>query len=562
MLEKDALVKLLSLGAIGLLLPGAGLPIGHLFQSEIAVLEGKEKVQAWRSARFSYRIAQFSPLFWQVGIEETKSADSILSKSMYEMILRGNSGAFSSKQHLQFLETREDKEFWARSLALAHLRYGAPDKALSSLDVLSEGARETATEVGIASALALGDQGSLNQWLGDGLEGSEGLYFLVDSPPAEASHFLAKLARSLQEPSEADWKSLYDEAEEEDRPLVVEGYARWTGAERETLMDWIPAAPDPSWSCALLSSLPHLSEEGREEQAQTALAPILAGEHLFGRLTIATSTFCHPEVFVSAQESLENSPTKSWLGIFSAQSYLGQYQIDKSQKALRAAEEQELDEDQKKVVLFLRSTARELAGDIAGMEKYARTGTELDKSIFSMIMGKAALLGTKKTEAIWLLHSVPEISLPPTLKGEYDDLCAVAQRVNGSAVKIKLHDEEIAYGMLERSADFRLWFSGHLNKVTQLPHRPIPAISILINNPRVERDGTFLLETNSATDIDPVSIVTRSHMRFLFNSLKKMETTQSWKDFTAVRQWLELLPFPQLLRSHPEAFSFSIETID
>ncbi|MEC7983721.1 MAG: hypothetical protein VX278_01075, partial [Myxococcota bacterium] len=102
--------------------------------------------------------------------------------------------------------------------------------------------------------------------------------------------------------------------------------------------------------------------------------------------------------------------------------------------------------------LYLRSLTREMAADVAGMEKYARKSLEIDKGIASSTMGKASLLKKQKSDSIWLLHKESSnLRLPPQLQQEYDDLCSIAQRFSGNAFKIKLNNQEFSYGKWDRS---------------------------------------------------------------------------------------------------------------
>ena len=51
-------------------------------------------------------------------------------------------------------------------------------------------------------------------------------------------------------------------------------------------------------------------------------------------------------------------------------------------------------------------------------------------------MGKASLLKGNKTDSIWLLHKEgSNINLPSHLKLEYADLCSIAKRFGGNAIK-------------------------------------------------------------------------------------------------------------------------------
>ena len=201
---------------------------------------------------------------------------------------------------------------------------------------------------------------------------------------------------------------------------------------------------------------------------------------------------------------------------------------------------------QQGMYLYLRSLSREFAGDLSGIEKYGRLLKESDNSLSVLRMGKANLLRQQKAETIWILYGEKDLSLPENLKQEHSDLGAIAQRMNGSGNKMVLNGEEIKYGLLERSTDFRVWYANHLNQLLQYPHKNISTLSLLINNARADKDGPSLLKSHFGTEIHLQSILLRQHLIFLFNSFKGNNTSESWNNFSTVQKRWQKLPFPQL----------------
>ena len=190
------------------------------------------------------------------------------------------------------------------------------------------------------------------------------------------------------------------------------------------------------------------------------------------------------------------------------------------------------------------------------MEKYARKGLDTQNAVFQSLMGKASLLKGNKTDSIWLLHKKgSNLDLPDNLKLEYADLCSIAKRFGGNAIKIKINNEDVAYGKWERSKEFRSWFSDYLQTVTQLPPSSSPPLPILLNNQRVEQNGNFLMRATFAEYTDPLQISLRAMLKFNYHTIRgNSEKGDAWKEFKKSRIWLQKIPFPQLLSSHPDLF--------
>jgi len=194
------------------------------------------------------------------------------------------------------------------------------------------------------------------------------------------------------------------------------------------------------------------------------------------------------------------------------------------------------------------------------MEKYARKGLETKSPVFQSLMGKASLLKGKKTDSIWLLHKESSnLDLPPNLLLEYTDLCSIAKRFGGNAIKVKINYEEVAYGKWERSKEFRAWFSEYLQVVTALSPSGSPPLPILLNNQRVEQNGNFLMRAVVAEFTDPLQISNRAMLKFNYHTIRSnSDKSDAWKEFKKARIWLNKIPFPQLLAQKPELFQVQL----
>jgi hypothetical protein len=340
--------------------------------------------------------------------------------------------------------------------------------------------------------------------------------------------------------------------------------------------------------CMILSSAQHVPQEQIQKFTQDVLDGYLQENYLPSRLEIHHMNKCNAQYYYDISERLMDlyhkqtaesdlKATQSYLSaqwwlLLGARSQLGTYNISKSQNWLKQFDSQNVQantesseelkhiiEKQRIMYLYLRSLAREFAGDLSGIEKYARQLKEMDSSLSVLRMGKANLLRQQKAETIWILFGEKELSLPENLKQEHTDLAAIAQRMNGSGNKMILNGEEIKYGLLERSTDFRVWYANHLNELLHYPHTNISTLNILINNARADKDGPSLLQSHFDSEIHLQSILLRQHLIFLFNSFKGNNTNDSWNDFSTVQKRWEVLPFPQLW-IYPE-FQVQLEEI-
>ena len=583
------------------LAPSITIPIGNHYQNQVEA-DDVDRVDMWRKARFFYRISKFSPFFWESSTQRIRETDLKLSNSMFGMIIEGSDGGFNDEDHLLFLSSREDQSYWRNQEALAQLRYGHPEETLS---ILEEESTPNADFAVIAS-LMTGNEEKFETWLPRS-QAPKGVY-LLSSNTHSSDDPLIDIHNALQAPQTTQWDAVLSQTgdyhnlaveayaqafiiakhealketaketkkevqvnteetktnteealvgEENDQPVQEETLAntqKWFSKEKLTKAYQAIETPH---ACTTLAVGIALERTDMLTEANLALQK---EEFFFTQLSIGAHVLCRPLLFRKAYELAESLEEKSdWL-IFEAHGQLGQHQISKAQKLLKQVESNEQNPQQTIKSLYLRARAREMASDTAGMEKYARKGLETKSPVFQSLMGKASLLKGKKTDSIWLLHKESSnLDLPPNLLLEYSDLCSIAKRFGGNAIKVKINYEEVAYGKWERSKEFRAWFSEYLQVVTALSPSGSPPLPILLNNQRVEQNGNFLMRAVVAEFTDPLQISNRAMLKFNYHTIRSnSDKSDAWKEFKKARIWLSKLPFPQLLSQQPELFQIQL----
>jgi hypothetical protein len=517
---------------------------------------------------------------------------------MFGMIIEGSDGGFNDEDHLLFLSSREDKDYWRNQEALAQLRYGHPEETLT---ILSEEGTPNA-DYAVAAALMTGNKEAFEKWLPRS-NAPTGIH-LLSQETHDSDHPLIDIHNALQAPDKTNWEEFFTQVPPEYKDLAVEAYGQayilaqqeakkeqerqkteQNATPQESIKDSVrpeeqreedetSAIENPSWFEKELLNTEYRSLPN--PQACTTLSvgvarkdPILINEakqlldqqeFFFTQISIGAHVFCRSMLFTEAEKRTSAPEDKvQWL-LYDAHALLGQHMIAKAQKRLKQAEAYPQNPEQTIRTLYLRARAREMASDTAGMEKYARKGLETKSPVFQSLMGKASLLKGKKTDSIWLLHKEgSNLNLPPDLLLEYSDLCAIAKRFGGNAIKVKINNEEVAYGKWERSKEFRAWFSEYLQKITTLAPSGSPPLPILLNNQRVEQNGHFLMRAVVAEFTDPLQISIRSMLKFNYHTIRgNTEKSDAWKEFKKTRIWLSQLPFPQLLHTHPELFQIKL----
>ena len=573
------------------LAPSITIPIGNHYQTQVEA-DDVDRVDMWRKARFFYRISKFSPFFWESSTKRIRNTDLKLSNSMFGMIIEGSDGGFNDEDHLLFLSSREDQGYWRNQEALAQLRYGHPEETLS---ILEEESTPNADFAVIAS-LMTGNEEKFETWLPRS-NASKGLYLLSDKTHS-SDNPLIDIHNALKSPQTTQWDSILSQTGDYQN-IAVESYAqaliinqqevlRKNNTESALEQVESPSATEEESTSKTAKNLkgtdtwisaehlarsyqaietPHVCTTlavgialERPDLRMEAHEKLLQEEFFFTQLSIGAHVLCRPILFRTAYERATTPEEKSnWL-IFEAHGLLGQHQIAKAQKILKKVEALEQTDTQIIKTLYLRARAREMASDTAGMEKYARKGLETKSPVFQSLMGKASLLKGKKTDSIWLLHKESSnLDLPPNLLLEYTDLCSIAKRFGGNAIKVKINYEEVAYGKWERSKEFRAWFSEYLQVVTALAPSGSPPLPILLNNQRVEQNGNFLMRAVVAEFTDPLQISNRAMLKFNYHTIRSnSEKSDAWKEFKQSRIWLSKLPFPQLLSQKPELFQIQL----
>ncbi|MEC7983722.1 MAG: hypothetical protein VX278_01080 [Myxococcota bacterium] len=101
-----------------------------------------------------------------------------------------------------------------------------------------------------------------------------------------------------------------------------------------------------------------------------------------------------------------------------------------------------------------------------------------------------------------------------------------------------------------------------MQEITAIPTSPSPSLPILLNNQRVEQNGNFLMRTIVAEKTDILQISNRAMLKFNYHALRgNSDKTEAWQEFRSARIWLEKLPFPQLLQTHPDDFQIEIGSL-
>ena len=576
------------------LAPSITIPIGNHYQNQVEA-DDVDRVDMWRKARFFYRISKFSPFFWESSTQRIRETDLKLSNSMFGMIIEGSDGGFNDEDHLMFLSSREDQGYWRNQEALAQLRYGHPEETLSIL----EEENEPNADFAVVASLMTGDEETFETWLPRS-KAPKGIYLLSEKTHSSDDP-LIDVHNALQAPDSTQWDTILAQTGEFQN-LAVEAYAQAVILAKKEISEKIeeaqtakegedsveeekeqeegsPSLGDPFTGIDTWFSAEKLTNAFQAIETPHACTTLAVGvalekpelltaahealqkeEFFFTQLSIGAHVLCRPLLFRKAFAlAVEPQEKSDWL-IFEAHGMLGQHQIAKAQKILKQVESFEQTNQQTIKTLYLRARAREMASDTAGMEKYARKGLETKSPVFQSLMGKASLLKGKKTDSIWLLHKESSnLDLPPNLLLEYTDLCSIAKRFGGNAIKVKINYEEVAYGKWERSKEFRAWFSEYLQVVTALSPSGSPPLPILLNNQRVEQNGNFLMRAVVAEFTDPLQISNRAMLKFNYHTIRSnSDKSDAWKEFKKARLWLGKLPFPQLLSQKPELFQIQL----
>jgi hypothetical protein len=180
----------------------------------------------------------------------------------------------------------------------------------------------------------------------------------------------------------------------------------------------------------------------------------------------------------------------------------------------------------------------------------------LDKALFSIHLGQSKLYQQEKTTAIQLLSNLNGYPIETVLAAEYTDMLVFSKRLNGSATKIQIGGEELAYDFMDNDGNFRAWLVQYMaNNLDTTKGTPM-TIALLRFWRGEDKHSDQLIQTHLEQYVTPWSVVFSTHQRYLESSVRtdKILAKTAWNNFADTRQWLDTLPFPQMLRTHPELF--------
>ncbi len=553
--------SLLSIATVLLTVPYISLQVGHHFQKQISSADNS--ATPWRRARLSYRLAKFSPFLWNTATKAEDETDLILSDFFFSEVLRGEQDAIVPQNHLDFLSDRPDNDTWNAIRGRTLLQYGQFSDALT----LAQSQKDSVfSNIQAVSALYTGDKDTL----------MDGCAAWVDCPKGWRHELPFDTSTEVVDIQSFDWSTLPDA----DQPIFVE----WAIDQQSWNDEWLSAVlshkSDASWQCATLAlgtmnakansanKDATNSETANKDAFETTENSLITSslDALWGTDgsewwvsygKLVQSVPCHPNRF---DEALEVTPTSlhNRLKLLKAVAYTGLLNISAAQSTLKeiALNGPETTTDEKILGYHLRVLARELAGSTKGMEKYVALGMPHNKALFSIHLGKAKLYEQAKTTAIQTLSALNGYPIPPQLQQEYADMLMLSKRLNGSASKIQIGEHALEYDFMDNDAEFREWLVQYHGQSFDQPTGSPMTIPLLRFWRGEDKHADQLLQTHLESTIHPLSVMMSTHQRFLEASLRndKALTSTTWKQFAKTRAWLDDVPYPQMLRTHPEWF--------
>lgn len=551
------------------------------------ILTTNQATEDWRWSKLLARVSCLSPFFWDWAKETDKIADLALNERYLSEVIGGEDGSATADDHLDFLANRSPKSEWESAYLKTMFHYGQNESILLGISNI----RPNTTAVFLAASLQLNQieelvlPPELNHELPEGIRH----YLGIEQLDTENGLLLSALTDSIDPESLLEMMA---EAPVNHQALLIEHYIDNQG-NIEGVMPRLESLPLESkgYPCAVLAVAKKVQASDDDTQSaypvaalvDRAIEAVKLHPQYPTRFTISSMAMCTPERF-EPWESLREDQKQS-LGLYQARSWLGQYQIAKAQESIKYFESFQLPSEQSEpntkpaptepddhdlsaeqsnenqtLALHLRVIARELAGDLEGAKKYALRGLSHDKAIFTLHLGRIALLQNQKTEGLKLLSSIGYYPMPEPLLTEFSELLAIARRLNGSQAKLNIQGKEIGHTLFDNDELFREWLVEHIDTIT-LPPQPSMALPMLNAWRGVDRHGTFLLSTQMSNKISPQSIVIRAHLRFLQSSIEgdSEGISKNWTAFVNAREWLASLPHPELLQIMPEAFILEIQ---
>ena len=516
--------------------PYTALTIGDHFQSEIA--QSSTSAKPWRRARLSYRIAQFSPLFWKQTQQREQETDLILSDQFFRQVLRGEQDAIIPQNHLDFLADRPETPEWNDIEWRALLRYGEFSEVLS---------QSRNPQINTVAAFFIGDTALLeencNKW---------------QECPKTWLHQLPWQETTI---TESLTQVPLDFVEESLQPL----FAEWLITQKIENATWNQEIINhqtghtdgyPQWFCAQMALYNH---QQNPQGIQESLHNIALNDLLLTYGNMTQSAICAPARFEDALEMVDLEPSALIkLRLLIAHSYLTQLQVSPAQKSLKALDDLvDLSQEEQRIRLHLRVLARELAGDPIGMVKYAEQGLEYDKVLFTIHIAKAKLYLQEKVTALQKLSSLNGYPIEEKMQNAYTEMLLLSKNLNGSATTMTIGNSELTSDFFNHDEDFREWIVKYAAAQMDQPTSD-PLNLILLRYWRGEdKHATQLLDTHLEEMVSPTGVMLSVHQNFLHASLqnRKQLINQTWKSFSQTRNWLSQMPLPQMLHTHPELFS-------
>ncbi len=525
--------SLASITATVLIVPYLSLQIGNHFQSQISSADNS--ATPWRRARLSYRIAKFSPLLWDSATKAEDETDLILSDFFFSQVLRGEQDAIVPQNHLDFLSDRPDNDTWNAIRGQTLLQYGQFSDALTLAK--KENTADFAP-IKAVSALFTGDQEQLQM----------GCDAWTDCPKGWIHQLPFDAKTTVQN---NDWTNL----PESDQPIFIE----WAVTNDKWSEEWTESVlthqQKQTWACATLALATQKQDPLLLSSALEALWGEDGSEWWFSYGNLVHEAPCHPQRFSDAQ-SVVSPELQNQLWLLEAVAYTTLLDISSAQTVLKNInlEAPETSDSERTLLYHLRVITRELAGSTKGMEKYIALGEPYNKALFSIQLGKAKLYQQAKTTAIQSLSALNGYPIPPKLQQEYTDMLMLSKRLNGSASKIQIGNHPLEYDFMDNDAEFREWLVGYHGEQMDSPTGTPMTLPLLRFWRGEDKHADQLLQTHLESTIHPLSVMLNTHQRFLEASLRgdKALTSTSWKQFAKTRAWLDDVPFPQMLRTHPD----------
>ena len=512
--------------------PYISLQLGHKFQTQIA--EAENSAVPWRRARLSYRIAKFSPFLWQSATDAENQTDLTLSDHFFSQVLRGEQDAIVPQNHLDFLSDRPKTERWNAIRAQTLLQYGEFGQALT---LVQNSANPTFSAYTAVSAFFEGEQDTLHEACTAWTDCPKGWKHDLPFDPSQDAF---------------DWQELPIETQ----PIAVE----WMllNHPSDIIYDTIQEhTSDANWRCALLTE----ATVNRAPERIDSVLPLFWGEDgsalwsSYGQLLYNIP--CHPERFEEAL-TVANTTAHTKLKLLQSAAYLGLFNVSQAQSIIKSISmvAPEVTDNERILAYHIRVLARELAGDPTGMEKYTELGKPLHKALFSIHHGKAKLYQQAKTTAIQSLSALNGYPIPPQLQQEYTDMLMLSKRLNGSASKIQIGSHQLEYDFMDNDGDFREWLVRYSSESLDNPVGTPMTIPLLRFWRGEDKHADQLIRTHLETSVHPYSVIVSTHQRFLEASVRgdKALISTSWKQFAKTRKWLNDVPFPQMLQTHPDWF--------